>query len=323
MSVDAGASSTMPVPDRAEVRAEPLRVLLSPGVVTHPYGSPGWQHWLRQTLAARARRAAQGRWELDCIAELAALCQRDPEFRPVGTMGRAWGSPQPRGSARVWTNPETVVDVLLGSWHYSRAIRKFRAAALSLGGRAHERQGAWWAYDLSFGVYRAFLRACRANTAVWLRQHGITDAWLWRGELAPGPEQPGPVTVELDPLTFWSPVAMYAWHFARWDRVGRAHGGRLLLARVPVARIFSVGGAGVGQPHVAEVIVDGLVGPISAYAWSIPGPELGLAEPLDGELEALLLGPTSQPWPTLAARFDPLAARYDPRTPTRPWRPLG
>lgn len=314
---------TLTPPDLAAVRAEPLRALLSPGVLEHAYGSPGWQHWLRRTLAARARRAAEGRWELDCVAELAALCRRDPEFRPVGTGGRAWGDPRPRCEEPVWTNPEAVVDVLLQTWHDGRAIRMFRAAALALAGRYLMGPAAWYAHDPSIGVYRAFLRACRANTAAWIGRHGVADAWLWRGEPAPGPERPGPVTPELDPLTFWSPVATYAWHFARWDRGGRAHGGRLLLARVPAARIFSVGGVGVGQPHVGEVIVDGLGGPIEAHAWAVPGPELGLSEPLDGELEAMLLDPTVAPWTTLAARYDPLAASYDPRTPTRPWRPLG
>lgn len=280
--------------------AEPLRALLSPGVSSHPYASAGWQRWLRGELAARARKV---RWPggsgLDCVDELTALCLADPEFLPI-TPGHTWD------------HPERLVDAMLGEWHFSQRVTLFNTAALSLAGRDVEVPAEWHTRDPSFQVYRAFLRACRSNTARYLAEHDIAAAWLWRGEnkAADAPWAP-------EPLTFWTPIAMLGWHFSRWDRIGRTAGGRLILARIPAERIVSCGGWGVSQPHLGEVIVDGLGGPLSGTAWPVPGPELRLADPDDGDLEPLLLGGAADPW------WQTLAERYDARHPPHLFRPLG
>lgn len=298
MSGATDAVAVDPIPSPAEVMAEPLRALLSPGVLQHPYASAGWQVWLTRTLAARARKV---RWRdgsgLDCVGELAAILETDPEWRPIAPDHQ-------------WDHPQRLVDAMLGAWHFSSRIAEFNAAARSLAGRDTDVPADWWERDPSFGCFKALLRAARANTTRWLSEHGITEAWLWRGENLPADAPWTP-----DPLTFWSPVCMYAHHFARWDRVGRVAGGRLILARVPAERIASVGGRGIGQPHMGEVLVDGLGGPLSGWCWSIPGPEIQLGEPDDGELERWLLGDFDPTWRGLAERFHTQGVR--------PFRPLG
>jgi hypothetical protein len=143
--------------------------------------------------------------------------------------------------------PSDTVDDLLAGWHVEHAVQEFADPV---------------------GMWAALLRATRQYTAAWLADHGVTSAWVWRGEAVPGPRRLRRQPVTLPVRAHATPLLAYAAFMAvrRMARQGMPSG-RLLLFRVPADRIVSTSMTGLGQPGIDEVIVDG--GAVDAFVWPV------------------------------------------------------
>ena len=222
----AGDLALSGTPDPAEIMAEPLRALLSPGVLEHPYGSAGWKRWLRQTLANRFRAVTRpGESGLDCVPELTAICLGNPDFVPItpATVGpprsdwltRCWrAGTADRASPSSTPRPEAFPAEARGAGrvaHPRPVVRGLQGVPACLPGST--RHGTWPSTASAPGCGGARTRGTARRAS-------------------------------LDPFLFWTPFSLYAWRFGRYDRGDRVSGGRLLLAQVEASRIVSVGGSG-------------------------------------------------------------------------------
>lgn len=225
--------------------SDPLRLALADG--GPPFLSQEWKLWV---LARHQRRRVN-----ESAAAIAHLLVDDPDFRSA--------------DGRPFAHPVAVVDRLISDWHRDRAEN--------------------WASADSVPHLRAFLRASATATATWLADHGVGAAWLWRGEAVCGPRGSKGTYIQIDlpERSFATVFLPYAANMARWrsQQQRQRRSGRLLLFRVPAARIVGTSATGIGAPDAGEVVLTG--GPVDAWCWRLT-PEV-IQRSLSDQLETQLL----------------------------------
>lgn len=237
-----------------------------------PQGAPGHSFEpLRSALAAGGPPMLTAAWKRWVVERHARRRVNAPAAALAARMGE----------------PVRVADRLIDAWSYEAERAAFAEPA---------------------GLYARFLAAVHDLTQDWLRERGITSAWLWRGETAPGPERRCRLAVTLQERTLATTILAYAAHMVRWrqEQAEDGVGGRLLLLEVPATRIVGCSATGLGIPDASEVSLAG--GAYAAWCWPLDA--RAIARSAEPGAEAALLAALVDEADLADGPDDPCIARW-------------